>query len=120
MNIMAINDTLDKITAKLNRLKSEKAALENRSKQQTKKERMSRTRTLIQMGGLLSLVNIPAYFDIEAGDDLQTDLEKRDQSMMLLGLLVTVAEQMPASYSEDRKREFMYKGLRFMKEHQRV
>jgi hypothetical protein len=109
---------LEKITAKLNRLKSEKAALENKAKQHTKKDRMRRTRTLIQMGGLLSLVNIPKYFDIEKGDDLQTDLEKRDQSMMLLGLLLTVSEQMPASYSESRKLEFKQKGIRFMKQHQ--
>ena len=109
---------MEKITAKLNRLKSEKAALENKAKQHTKKERMSRTRTLIQMGGLLSLVNIPKYFDIETGDDLQTDLEKRDQSMMLLGLLLTVSEQMPPSYSESRKLEFKQKGIRFMKQYQ--
>lgn len=114
---MTINNTLDKITTKLNRLKAQKAALETRAKHHVKKQRMSRTRTLIQMGGLLSLVNIPNYFDIEIGDDLQTDLEKRDQSMMLLGLLVTVSEQMPASYSEDRKLEFKNKGLRFMKNH---
>lgn len=108
---------INSIDTKLNRLKARKAMLERQTEHHTKQMRMGRTRTLIQIGGLLSLVNIPKWFDIELGDDLQTDIHKRDQSMMLLGLLETVAEQMPAHFSDERKVELKLKGLRFIEKH---
>lgn len=117
---MADVKKLDALNTKLNRLKAQKARLEKISESQGKQLRMSRTRTLIQMGGLLSMVNIPSWFDIELGDDLQTDMEKQDQSLMLLGLLATVAEQLPQKFSDDRKTELKLKGQRFIKDHLKV
>jgi hypothetical protein len=117
---MSGSTKINKIDAKLNRLKSKRAMLERQTEVQSKQMRMGRTRTLIQMGGLLSLVNMHQWFDIELGDDLQTDLNKRDQSMMLLGLLETVTEQMPKQFSDERKLELKLKGLRFLEKHQNV
>lgn len=114
---MTSSEKLYAINAKLNRLKAKKARLDTMNENRSKQERVARTRTLIQMGGLLSIVNIPTWFDIELGDDLQTDINKQDLSMMLLGLLATVAEQLPEIFSEDRKKELKLKGQRFMKEH---
>lgn len=111
---------VDAITVKLNRLKAQRARLEHSEEKRTKRARMARTRTLIQMGGLLSIVTIPRWFDIELGDDLQTDLDKQDQSMMLLGLLATVVEQLPSEFSDDRKIELKLKGQRFMKHYQQT
>ncbi len=117
---MSDTKKLDAVTVKLNRLKAQKARLEHLTENKTKQERMSRTRTLIQMGGMLSMVNIPRWLDIELGDDLQTDMNKQDQSMMLLGLLATVAEQLPSTFSEERKIELKLKGIRYMKQHQQT
>ncbi len=117
---MSDTKKLDAVMAKLNRLKSQKARLEHATEKKTKQERMSRTRTLIQIGGMLSMVNIPRWLDIELGDDLQTDINKQDQSMMLLGLLATVAEQLPSTFSEERKLELKLKGIRYMKHHQKT
>lgn len=110
--------SIPEITAKLNRLKAKRSALETKMKNQTKSERVSRTRTLIQMGGLIHLTEIPSYFDIELGDDLQTNQYKKDSALMLLGLLLTVAEQMPPSLSNERQTELKHKGILFMKKHQ--
>lgn len=117
---MSDTKKLDAVKAKINRLKAQKARLEHLTENKTKQERISRTRTLIQMGGMLSMVNIPRWLDIELGDDLQTDMNKQDQSMMLLGLLSTVAEQLPSTFSEERKTELKLKGMRYMKRHQQT
>lgn len=111
---MKPDKTLRESDAKINRLKAQKASLETKIKDKKKTERMSRTRTLIQLGGLLSLTPIPQRFDLQLGDDLQLDLDKKDQSLMLLGLLITVSEQLPQAFSDEKKLELKLKAQHFM------
>ena len=79
---MRVTEThkLSSIEANLNRLKARRAALEHQEKAITKRERMQRTRTLIQLGGLLSKVRLTDVFDITSGDDLQGDSECHDKA----------------------------------------
>lgn len=100
------------IEAKLNRLKAKRAALTHQHKTTTKRERMQRTRTLIQLGGLLSKVKLIDTFDINLGDDLQGDLECHDKAMTLLGLFVSVMDQLPETID---KSALKHKGICFMK-----
>ncbi|MDR1235608.1 MAG: conjugal transfer protein TraD [Holosporaceae bacterium] len=88
---MPVNYT--NIEIKLNRLYSQKAALEHKLKRSESNFRKRRTRTLIQMGGLLELTPFPAVCDINIGDDLQID--KPDNAAVLLGILSDFVNQFP-------------------------
>jgi hypothetical protein len=100
------------IDAKLNRLKSQKAALETKQKVQTKRERMQRTRTLIQVGGLVSLSGLIERFGIALGDDLQLDIDAKEQSKVIMGVLMSVMEQLPRHLSENELQRLSKKGER--------
>ena len=89
------------LDARINRLKSQKAALETKHNKHTKNERMKRTRTLIQVGGLVSLSGLLERFDITLGDDLQLDNIAKDKSRILMGVLLSVMEQLPQNFSEN-------------------
>ena len=108
---------LSSIDAKLNRLKAQRAAFENGLKLETKRERIKRTRTLIQLGGLLSVVKIPQRFDITLGDDLQTDIQNHEKAATLLGLLMTVVDQLPKTFSEAELTALKKKGISSMTTH---
>ena len=56
--------------------------------------RKARTRTLIQLGGLIEKSGLLENFDIIIGDNLQTDLEKKDQVFDLLGGLLELNNMM--------------------------
>ena len=111
---MAARETrkLSAIEINLNRLKAKRAALEHQQKTATKRERMQRTRTLIQLGGLLSVVKLTEKFDIYLGHDLQNDLDCHDKAMTLLGLFVSVMDQLPETID---KSALKHKGICFMK-----
>ena len=111
---MRVTEThkLSSIEANLNRLKARRAALEHQEKAITKRERMQRTRTLIQLGGLLSKVRLTDVFDITSGDDLQGDSECHDKAMTLLGLFVSVMDQLPETID---KTALKNKGISFMR-----
>jgi hypothetical protein len=82
-------------------------------KLQEKSQRKARTRTLIQMGGLLELSPLLAICNINLGDDLQ--LDHPDKSATLLGILLHLSEQMPESISNDDLETFKNKGINFLK-----
>ena len=50
--------------------------------------RKARTRTLIQLGGLVEKAGLMEVFNIEPGEDLQKDLTKKDAVFGLLGALL--------------------------------
>ena len=50
--------------------------------------RKARTRTLIQLGGLIEKSGLMEFFNLEPGDDLQKDLEKKENVFALLGSLL--------------------------------
>ena len=111
--------TIDRIDVKLNRLKSEKAALEQRLKKSDNNLRMKRSRTLIQAGGILDMLDFLKLFDLETGDDLQLDINKKDNSMMMIGYFLDVKEQTPNTFTDDQKKRFLLKGQMFLNARER-
>jgi hypothetical protein len=92
------------IETRLNRLQAQKAALEQRLKRSESDFRKKRTRTLIQMGGLLELTPLPAICSINIGDDLQID--KPNNAATLLGILADCANQFPDFLSIEDLQKF--------------
>ena len=90
-------DDIAKIDIKINRLLSQKSVIQHKLKKRAKNQRKARTRTLIQLGGLLNLT--PLLSNIELGDDLQ--LEHIDKATMLLGLLSDLSDQLPEQFSDE-------------------
>ena len=106
-------DSLKQITIELNRLRSKKAALELKMKKSENKKRKLRTRTLIQLGGLLDLTPLLSLCGIELGDDLQ--LEHQDKAATLLGILITAANQLPDTIPDEGLSQFKRLGASFLK-----
>jgi hypothetical protein len=101
------------IAIRLNRLYAQKAALEHKQKRSENNYRKRRTRTLIQMGGLLELTPLPAFCNINIGDDLQRD--KPDNAATLLGILTKFADQL--SENNEDMEKFKNVGIKLMKNH---
>jgi hypothetical protein len=71
---------------------------------------MQRTRTLIQVGGLVSLSGLLERFEIALGDDLQLDEEAKKKSKIIMGVLMSVIEQLPNNLSEEDLKRLSKKG----------
>lgn len=56
--------------------------------------RKARTRTLIQLGGLIEKSGLLPHLNISMGDDLQVDEHVKDDVETLLGLLVDAKQSM--------------------------
>lgn len=109
--------SLSSIQAKINRLQSQRAALENKLKAKDNSLRKARTRTLIQMGGLINMLNLPNICGIDECDDLQLDLEASDKAAILLGMLAHLEDSLPPTLSEQTIAQFKQKGIRVIKNH---
>ena len=105
------------IKVKINRLQSQKSTLENRLKTNSKSFRKARTRTMIQLGGLLNMLSLPSICGINQGDDLQTDFEASDKAAVLLGMLVHLEDSLPPTISDQAINRFKQKGIRVIKNH---
>lgn len=108
---------------KLNRLQARKAQLENHQKSLSIMDRRARTRTLIQMGGLLNMIGLPQLCGIHEGDDLQTDPLNHDKAATLLGMLVHLNEKLleqPHLFEEELGilDGFKKRGIQMMKRHE--
>ena len=106
------------IDTQLNRLRAQKNALEFRQKNDSKQLRMKRTRTLIQTGGLLSVAGLLDRFSIILGDDLQVDSENHDKAATLLGVFISLMEQLPHEFKEEELNILKNKGIRAMHMHE--
>ena len=106
---MKNSSKLSNIKIKLNRLYAEKAALRHKIEKQESRTRKARTRTLIQMGGLLELTTLPALCEIQLGDDLQG--EHQSKAALFLGMLAKYSEFLPEKLSDDEKQELETLGL---------
>ncbi len=109
-----VTKTYSSIDRRLNRLLSQKAALENVMKLGDTSKRRARTRTLIQLGGLVSMSGLLDLVDIQEGDDLQLDIISQDKSAILLGMFLTFVDS-HVSMSASEKDAFLKKGIRHMK-----
>jgi Conjugal transfer protein TraD len=110
----AVPQTLQ-LQVKINRLQAQKAALENKLQTSSVAARKARTRTLIQLGGLMNLVALPNLCGINDGDNLQLDLEASDKAAVLLGMLVHLQDSLPPTLSDQLIASFKQKGIRMMK-----
>ena len=99
----------------LNRLRTHKAALNNQIKQSDPKKRKARTRTLIQIGGLVTLTDLPTLCGIREGDDLQYDMHALDNAATLLGMLLTAQDHLSTILSDATYASFKRRGLRQLK-----
>jgi hypothetical protein len=65
--------------------------------------RRARTRTLIQLGGLLEKAGLADLFGIELGQDLQTDDEVFEEAAALVGALLELKSIVePDSFSQQK------------------
>jgi len=96
----------------LNRLQSNKLCSMTAANMYDKSQRRARTRTLIQVGGLVDIAGLLDYCNIQLGVDLQ--LEEQDKAATLLGILVEIIRSLPTSMEQQTKWRDL--GIRVMKE----
>ncbi len=75
-------------------------------------ERRARTRTLIQLGGLLHKSGLTSLVDIEPGQDLQKDDECFDGVATLFGALLDLKNMWAQEDIEQQKILWMERGKR--------
>ena len=102
--------------AQINRLQSNKANLLTESLKENKSDRLARTRTLIQLGGLVKLSGLLDYCQISLGTDLQIDPSATNISALLLGILVEAFEKLPTS--TESKERLKNLGIRILKQNE--
>jgi hypothetical protein len=108
---------LSRVEQKLNQLHAQKAALTHKTRSKSKQERMLRTRTLIQVGGIISITGLLEKFNIELGEDLQSDTNQMDKAAVLLGVFMRVMEQIPNDLTSEEINALKQKGITKMNMH---
>jgi hypothetical protein len=76
------------MTQEVNRLYSALQQQNILSKVATKSTRKARTRTLIQLGGLLDKAGMAEKFNIILGEDLQSNVVQMDKAAVIFGFLM--------------------------------
>ena len=104
LNLLSAN--VNKFSMKLNNLTY---------KRNLSPERKARTRTLIQIGGLVDKSGLRELFDIEIGEDLEQDIPSLNKASVLLGFLAECFEN--AELNEENK-ERVLEELNFFEEHE--
>lgn len=82
-----LDKKLQKIEQRITRYKCQKARYLYRTKQTANQFRKARTRTLIQLGGLVEKSGLLGPLNITLGDDLQKDYEHQESTAILVGAL---------------------------------
>ena len=103
------------INQKIERLKDARKNLSRRIAETANTDRKARTRTLIQLGGLLNITNLLELADITLGADLESEQENQDKAATLLGLLQHLTESLPPVLSPQQQNDFKSKGIRILK-----
>ena len=114
-SLQNISKKYSNINVQLNRLIAQKASLQHKLKLKNKAERKSRTRTLIQLGGILSLTPLLDICNIHLGDDLQ--LSHQDKADVLLGILSSLLENFSNDISPSDLTHFQNIGKSFRLSH---
>ena len=97
----------------INRKTSQVSAIHYKTAKAESSHRKARTRTLIQMGSIVSLSGLSSFLNIEEGDDLQLDMISKDKAAMLLGALSEIMESDSPPFSQQEK--WKDKGIRLLK-----
>lgn len=96
----------------LNRLNHQKANLAFKDNNLSRK---ARTRTLIQLGGLVDKSQLTHFLKISLGTDLEKDEPSREKACVILGILLDAHEKLHNDKKNDLYQEFYIKGLLNMK-----
>jgi hypothetical protein len=107
-NVISINQ-------KIEHLKDARKRLEKRISNEANTNRKARTRTLIQLGGLLNITNLLELTNINLGEDLESAHSNQDKAATLLGLLQYLTETLPPVLSPTQESNFKQKGIRILK-----
>ena len=113
--LIELNTKWKKLMIEINRQLSQKSVTSYRNELANKSIRRARTRTLIQVGGLLNLVGLLSFCGIKEGQDLQLDFENRDKAAILLGILSENLERLPANPTQEKFERWKNKGISLMK-----
>ena len=100
----------------MNRNTSSFAKVSHLMQKQGTQERKLRTRTLIQVGGLISLSGLLEQCDISEGEDLQNDLDGREKAATLLGILIDASEALLQNNNTRQMEQFRKLGTKRMKQ----
>ena len=107
MNYNKQQEELIKIQQRLYKLYAQKQLVEYSMKNTNSAHRKARTRTLIQLGGIISLTPLLNICNIEIGEDLQDTYNKKN---LLLGLLTFLSDQIPTDLNEQDIKYFITLG----------
>jgi hypothetical protein len=77
--------------------------------------RRAETRTKIQLGGLIFKSGLTDYLNICAGDDLQLDANKWDDTAVILGILLDAYETLLTDKHHDKLNHWKLLGIQAMK-----
>lgn len=105
---------IKKIDQQLNRLKLKKNLLKIKQDSISKQHRRARTRTLIQLGGLVEKSGLMDLANIKLGEDLQLDYEAYEKAATLFEML----SESFLKFENTNSKEFEHlkeKGLKKMK-----
>ena len=97
----------------INRKTSQVSAGNYKTAKAESSNRKARTRTLIQLGSLVSMSGLTSLLHIQEGEDLQFDMEAKDKAAMLLGALSELTDTDSPSLS--RQEKWKDKGIRLLK-----
>lgn len=95
----------------------QKQTLEMRRGPHSKEARRARTRTLIQVGGLVDKSGLLDLLGIEAGQDLQKDVDTIDQAATLMGSLLFLKSFCQEEDAETQKMLWCLKGKEALGNH---
>lgn len=89
---------------------NQKQTLEMRLGSNSKAARRARTRTLIQLGGLIEKAGLLDQLDLETGQDLQKDFDTVEAAATLMGSLLFLKEFFQGEEAETHKMLWQMRG----------
>ena len=87
-----------------------KSYMEYRDETNSRKMRKARTRTLIQLGGLIEKAGLLDFVELETGQDLQKDPATFEGAATLMGALLSLKESFLTEEAEAQKMLWASRG----------
>ena len=82
----------------------------------SKQARRTRTRTLIQLGGLIEKAGLLTLLDLELGQDLQKDFDTVNATATLIGSLLYLKEFFQGEEAETHKMLWCVRGKKVLRD----
>lgn len=77
--------------------------MDYRSETSSRKTRKARTRTLIQLGGLIEKAGLLDFVELETGQDLQKDPATFEGAAIIMGALLSLKESFQTEEADAQK-----------------